>query len=496
MPKYRFMLGGIAGAALAVAGLAGATGAAAQTKPNPPPAPLVGAGAPEGARPAAFPPGVKPLLPEDQLGKVTDRAAAAKTLDPVAVKEYSARFSVSESEARRRLTDQSLVLGLPDAIGERTDAKLGDVWYDNEAGRWAVQVAESGDRGSVETALADIGLTEGSAEVSVSGYTVEALYEAADAVQAAVAKTYGEEGARADVSMGKVLVTIANGKGPQRASSAERTAETALRAEGAGEIPVVVTRKDTLAPKTAQTCGLTQYRTWYDYDRTCNAILGGHDWHNPAGAVCSTGFTGGPPTVYVPYILTAGHCMGVYGPSGWGWSAGNLPYTGFATMGTMEGNYYGSTSYGDGMALHMTNIGFMGYPYGRFWNWAAGTSYPVTGYYAWNGSLPNWGNVPAGQWVCKHGHWESSCGTVSVSATGMTSVGGVAVSAMVQIDGLCSLPGDSGGSVTLANATAVGVVSGSNWVSVPPAFACGTVPYTLAEPIGRFQAVVGLVPYG
>src|ERR1700754_2199613 len=95
----------------------------------------------------------KPLDPADQVGAVRDRAAVERSLSSTAIDYYVKRYDVSDGEARERLVDQYIVIGLAPALSQRLDGQVGEPSYDNERGEWVVPVTDVVSRDSAESAL-------------------------------------------------------------------------------------------------------------------------------------------------------------------------------------------------------------------------------------------------------------------------------------------------------------------------------------------------------
>jgi hypothetical protein len=160
--------------------------------------------------------------------------------------------------------------------------------------------------------------------------------------------------------------------------------------------------------------------------------------------------------------------------------------------------YLGGASQGDGMLLQLT-VGFWA-SYGGWHNWSVNTNTPSRYVYNWDPNRSDSGNAPVGLVVCKNGQTTgTSCGTITNNLDpGYTQGGsGAWLARQLVIDGMCALPGDSGGPVTAAaSETAVGVVSSSNFLQPPVGGnQCNPSPRMWAEPIGRALWMTGTYIY-
>jgi len=465
----------------------------------------VGVGTAEGAAGLQpFPFDVKPLLAEDQIGRVVPVEEIAKGLDPAAITYYQRTFKTSDAETRRRLIDQGRVVGLPAELSRRFGDRFGGVWYDNERGHWVVAVTRGSSLPTVREALRELTLDESAAAVEEVPLSASARTALAGRLDVELRERLG--GRNVTVSAPRdAIEAIVSPKLPDDAVELARSVIEERLAAEAPEVPYDIARLEISGGVNAVACSSQSYFLPFNYIHQCNEfIAGGQDWehNNPPVAgreLCTAGFLSGPPSYYDPYFMTAGHCNSWAG-NGVGYNACK-PATPTAVtcgaIGTQVNNYWYTAFNGDGMLLHMTNFGYWGYPLGRWWNWSTSTYTQLQYWWPWNGAAGDNGSAPIGTIVCRNGHSGTSCGEIKNNNMGVIwTEAGNALTYTIWVEGMCSVVGDSGSPVTQAyQATAVGLA-----VYVPPVggngTTCASPPVTVVEPVGRVASVTGVVPYG
>ncbi len=366
------------------------------------------------------------------------------------------------------------MIGLPSVLKNKVGEDLGTVRYDNDAGRWVVTAVSEEGRSVAQRALDRLGLGGASRvdRTSVSnGKARQAAKRVLDAFEGRGLRDQAGVGVGAD----SVFVAIRKDASTETRENVQETAE-----EYRGEVPVVFDRQaDVLRP--AVSCAFP----------FCDVLVGGVEWNNSTFTCTMAFYVSQPGGGGNPHALTAGHCINGYGNT---WTTCNPGCT--SAAGGPQGNrIYGGSDSG----LIAQNPGRGAYP--GYFNWNSGGLSTVRAYYPYNPNEYNNNNAPQGLVVCKNGRsTRTTCGTISnnfysreLLATRQDPA--TSVNAMLLIDGMCIVGGDSGGPVTAAGSeTAVGIVSAGN--AINDNTTCADAPVAIAEPVGRAVAQLGVQIYG
>lgn|GEM_PF-4785303 len=332
---------------------------------------------------------------------------------------------------------------------------------------------------------------------------------------------------------GDIVLNVAGTATEDDVVRSKAAAKDVLATDDASQIPVRVRRLEVQSDMHNADCyvqvegGITNNGLVH----RCTVLTGGgEDFLGPtvAGGItaCTAGFPAGPATTYAPYLMTAGHCNAWTGNSWWQ----SCTYTGVAAWtcglsGIRRYDYYGNPSFtgdlqGDGEVLEIDDTATWGTGVHGWWDWAAASlGLPANGtvpyYYPYNPSDAAIGNAPGstgsgGTVACVEGHWSlvvsgsERCGTINYNNVSTTVTdynalppGPVSNTHKLQIDGMCTIQGDSGGPIFgpfQGVWVAIGIVSTSN--DDPNLLQCAPSPTTWAEPVGRLSYVTGMVPYG
>lgn len=426
-----------------------------------------------------FPTDPVPLDPAAQIGVTHSRAYVEQRIDPAAVDAYVKRFGVSTETARRRLVDQNLVVGLGAALKRDVGSDLGSVSYDNEAGRWVVTAVSASAREEASSLLANYGLEQAS-QVVATDVSADQLEAITIRLRAAL-KRKGLDGAAAVGSGPDVLMVDID----RDASTDTKGAIRKVVAEEQGSARSAISERR-VAIKPTVSCAFPD----------CDTLVAGTQWTKASGMCTIAFYVSAPGGGGNPHMLTAGHCVNPnYAQEEWfacrpPASGGCFPYnTGVQSLR----NYGGSSDNG------LLSVGTASHPwpngwgvFGGYFNWSVGGLSTLRYYYP-EGTSPEIGAM-----VCKNGRTTgTTCG--QVTSTNMPQElrdpanGNPVLTNVVHIEGMCTLPGDSGSPITRADQeTAVGIIS---------AGVCGQTDYEgmyygVGEPIGRALNQLGVQIYG
>lgn len=159
----------------------------------------------------------------------------------------------------------------------------------------------------------------------------------------------------------------------------------------------------------------------------CDQLIAGQEW-GPSG--CTLSWKGSRNNAYI--FFTAGHCIDAIGAPWW---ARMWPSNSTVFAGSVVGSYYGTGAGGDAAILDLSANSWTAES--GYWNWTPSTRSPLR---AWMTQ-----SAAPGYVTCHNGRVNgTACGTV-VSNSWSFSQGGARLSNMLQINGTCTGPGDSGG---------------------------------------------------
>ena len=355
--------------------------------------------------------------------------------DP-AVAYLMSKYSLAESEAKRRIDRQERVEQLVSAVqGSAPDVFSGLSVSHAADGRVVVRATR--EDGRLREAARRFGLDE-----DVSFETVARTEAALSAVFDDVAAGAGS--VQEDENPLAVSVSVArNAVAVHRAPGRDFTAAQATWFERVqarhGEAVFLGADRE---PVQARGC------SW----PSCDPPLRGGIWINPAntnsGGTCTSGFYVASKTDSKPFMLTAAHCGGI----GSSWYAKQPRYGTWHAIGPIHNRYWNSN--GDAAIVRIDNPAGWS-PQGIFVQLASSTAYGSTTVNS-GVSVYAVGNVYGGLVVCETGAtYGTSCGEVLDVNTAIT-YSGVYTGGVFSMD-KATCWGDSGGPVFSGN-TGYGII--------------------------------------
>lgn len=384
------------------------------------------------------------------------RPAPDPAVLPAASTYYARRYTVSQHEARRRLTLQTMAPNLPKFLANAVPG-FSSLWFDNARGTWVVAVTRGTSAAKVHAIMAKHHL----------GHAYRVVRTPAPhATPATAARTLAK---RLTDIVSPTQVTVGVGAGQvdvTLAATVSRPLRGRVRAALTTTVPItlkVVPPRFLRAARDA-TCAFP----------SCDTLLAGMRWSDGLRG-CSTGFLVGSRSTSNTYLLTAGHCVTV----GQRWWVCKPYSAGCEYAGEEVARRFGGAN-GDAGLLRIDDP----WPvYAGYADWAAGTIRPVRSW--WSTS------VPVNTVVCLNGSGGgTTCGTVS--DTNVTiGYGSTSLTGMIRVTGVCVGPGDSGAPWTTASGdSAVGIHSGST----RNPNGCDSPAYV--DPVGRAVRQFDSIVYG
>src|SRR5262249_52033045 len=149
----------------------------------------------------------------------------------------------------------------------------------------------------------------------------------------------------ASAAAGEIKIYVLASVRDSKLQSALRRVDGLVGADTDREVHYTVRRDESIGGRNITNCtnvGTIGSSPWW---MVCDELIAGQTWmnRNPGhNGVCTVGFLAGPPTVYAPYMYTAGHCNEGVGPTGYHWDGCRLmsgPSTTCGWMGSMESVY-------------------------------------------------------------------------------------------------------------------------------------------------------------
>lgn len=402
---------------------------------------------------AASPERPEPLLPGTFAPSQPGTAKPDPSLLEGAVPRYAKQLGVSEARARAALKQQSLGVGLEEALRKQLPEDFGGLEFDKDNGRWKVFLTRAADEAGARAALAELGIADvGIARVQWSTRERELV------VREVATKL------KPSVDAGRVAVssTPQDGVVVKLESSATAADNAAARqaVDAAGDIATTTTAGSERRP--SPVACLNPY---------CDPpLVAGVRYETAWIGGCTTNFAVYVPGVAIGYQLTAGHC--IHGPNT-PFISCNYNHTWCPQIGVELGGYFSAG--GDGGIMQITNGSFPNYPAYRIFGWA----YPTYGVLGTQ-------TAAIGQYLCHTGYVSyTTCGFVS-STTAANPMGGAS---SIELQGACGVQGDSGGPLfDPATGRAVGITSGSSVSTYCPSGGNSTV----YEPVNNAMAVFGV----
>lgn len=415
---------------------------------------------------------------------VLPRLKLSKTLSAGSVSYYARKYKVSQSLARQRLVTQQTVPNLEQKLKTSLGSSFAQVWFDNSAGQWVVAVDSASapittatTAGPATTASAESTTAALMSSVGLSGaYRVETVpfdeAEMESGIQYLTAQLSRSE------SAGGYTVGAGDGSIDLKLASDAPTAPAEQAVAGLSQsgnpVPVNVNTSPLASLAASPDVSCTQF-PW------CDSVVGGIAWESATGWECSAAYNVTSPGDPYPLFLTAGHCDIVTGDYGQWWTCNGTGGCGW--YGHQIPYYYYGTYGGDAGLIE--NDSYPIYP--GYVNWGDDAGVSTLNSYE-TSSAPN------GTVVCLNAAITYGCGTVtdydasvSYSAEPASGLPQVSLTGMIDVDGDCSVPGDSGGTVNLASdETAVGIDSGGDGEYGD----CG--PNNYVEPISRALSTLGV----
>ena len=378
-------------------------------------------------------------------------AAGDSQAAPYEVRQYQGDFGVTEATAEKNLDLQSKGAGIVEFLRQILKKSYAGVWFDNSQSTFVVPVAPGSDRQAVESGLDELGL-RGAYRIRPVQYSWSQLEEAQETLITEVQrnKVAGQEvSALLDPRSNAVAVRYGSATSPQAKAEIE-----GIAAQGAVPIQVSKAERDHLAVG-LMACTTTK-------PRTCDKPLRGGVEIGPLvpsngsetvfyyGA-CTAGFKAVGNSFGNRYMLTAGHCF----PNG----ADKYKWASSVTSGTIK-EIGPVEEYAFGAGGDWGKIRANGSWWEEIPNWPSlvthywgNQTYPIN-YEAW---------PYLGEYLCFSGNKNgTSCGNVTnLSVAGLESEKGVELPPLVEVQGLCTEKGDSGGPLfSYSSNTAIGMLTG------------------------------------
>lgn len=389
----------------------------------------------------------------------------------MALKVYTRR-GFSEAEAAQRLDLQAKAGDLLGTLVRRFGRGISQVYFNEQAGRYVVEVSPSGEIASVREELQRRGL--GGSGVRIADLDYEQRNALTDSVSQNLSEVIRAGHAQVALVASGVQITAAAGATPSELA--------AMQAE-ARRPHVIITEsaKDDLTQHgTSSGCNGSYVDLGFP-GRYCDWLRGGSRYFenlpNGSHGICTLGWWAGPADGSNPNLfVTAGHCI-----RGGTWSSCTAQTHSlcFNTAGYDIGQYVDPGNGDNGLLSITTGRGReSGYT-----AWANGARITIS-YYAF---------YPGVNTVICHGGATTgyACGTVSSNNNTVpinyAGIGTINMQHMITAEGTCVQGGDSGGPVFTGNG--IGGV-GMN-VATTGCPGTGT-----AEPIWRTINTYGVYPYG
>jgi sugar lactone lactonase YvrE len=386
-------------------------------------------------------------------------AASAATqsapLNPLEVREYAKEFAlpavVAESHLLRQREGSALTEELKQAMGNR----YAGLWFDNEVGRFVVPVPRAGGQPAATETLVSTGLSSSAyqtKEVSSTWLALERTQKDLTVALSPQTRT-GEVETAIDPRTNAVILRLAEGVDSSEETDLSELAErqpvnVELRTYPVQRFQVHTTSCKTTSPRDCD----APLRGGVDLGSFLIEHRGnGETYEATATGVCSAGFKAIGNTYGNRFVLTAGHCPALHpGLTGWfSETASGVRHD----VGAVEEYTFGPT--GDWAKINANGSWWDTSPWpSEVAHYSENQSYPIN-YEAW--SFP-------GEYVCLSGAKSgTTCGNVletHVEGLHVEEGGGVYLPPEDEIIGICSIGGDSGGSVfSFSSNTALGLLS-------------------------------------
>jgi len=359
------------------------------------------------------------------------------------VKEYAHDFRVAPEQARSKLEiqDQGAKADIVGKLESGLGAQYAGVWFDNEAGEFVAPVLARGNRASIDSEFADVGLGADYRTIPVQfGWAeLETAHEDLDEVLIGLIKDRLVRTAL-DPQTNAIVVEVA-----ETASKSDRVQVDAAAARQTVAVEIKQSTSDRFHAE-LEGCSLDSMSCGYP-------LRGGVVIKNPNETVlCTAGFKAIGNTYGNRFMLTAGHCakewpnwvafdMDDPGPEGW--------FTEKEIGPTAADDWPG----GDWAVINANGSEWDGNP------WPSEVAYWTVDHQR---TINSESSSYMGEYVCKSGVASgSSCGYVTKldQTVPYEAPGNPVVYHLTKYEGICRGGGDSGGPVFIGN-TALGIHSG------------------------------------
>jgi hypothetical protein len=426
-------------------------------------------------------PGVAPISRDAAMASGASRAKAEQSVSDAAASSYAREFRTTEPEARHRLGTQAMVVNLDARLQEVLGKRYAQASFDNTTGHWRIAVVGDEADAPLRSFMSSVRLDD-EYDVAHVSFSSQNAQDAQDAIAQSLATDLGGP-AHVERGVEEIDVLVPDADDVGRAEELAKSATAKMPSPP----PIHVRAAPPATFRTQPTIACA-----FPF---CDTIVGGVEWQMDNGnntiQLCSSGFYVGSVGDPLPLVLTAGHCTFSHANYAAWYTCNNGTAGGTFCNGSAVGQQipYGYFGTGDAGLLEDTSQRAI---YPGYVNWSSGGISTLHSYYTTPPSI--------GTWVCLNGRANgSSCGPIySTDVDGIDYGGGHVLYDVVGVSNpMCSIPGDSGGPVTLSTyEAAVGIMSGSNFTTNPGGtYNCPTRNYV--EPINRaLTAIGGLVLYG